>query len=68
MVKEFGWGIFGWCKLCSRNLNYEEYSLGLGRCRFCARKCDEEVGFVTIYGNIETKKEKGFTFIDNSRW
>lgn len=58
--------VFGTCKLCLRELNYEEYSLGLGRCKCCARKCDEEVGFDTIYGNIEVKKE--FTFIDNSGW
>jgi len=69
MEKNQFWQIaFGMCKLCLRNLNYEEYYLGLGRCRGCSRKCEEELGFTTIYGNIEVKKEKKFTFIDNSRW
>ena len=47
---------FGYCGVCKAALDEEEYHLGLGRCRACSRKCDEEVGFGTKYGNtVETE-------------
>ena len=54
---------FGWCRMCLRWLGEEEYFLGIGRCKSCARKSEEGVGFGTIYGNIEGEKVR---FIDNS--
>jgi len=44
---------FGKCRVCGKPLDHEEYYLGLGRCKECARKCDEEVGFGTRYGNVD---------------
>ncbi len=43
---------FGKCRVCGKPLDLEEYHLGLGRCKECARKCDEEVGFGTRYDNV----------------
>ena len=48
---------FGHCQLCKRWLTEEEYQLGLGRCRDCARKCDDEVSFDTQYGNVAVQQE-----------
>jgi len=42
---------FGRCRLCSSLLDEEEYHLGRGCCRNCARKCADGVGFGTRYGN-----------------
>ena len=42
---------FGRCRLCSSLLDEEEYHLGRGCCRDCARKCPDGVGFGTRYGN-----------------
>ena len=49
---------FGLCCLCRAPLDEEEYHLGLGRCKSCARKCDEEVGFGTRYENVEADAQK----------
>ena len=45
--------VFGRCCLCRRVLTEQEYLLRLGRCRDCARKCESEVGFDTVYENVE---------------
>ena len=48
---------FGRCCLCRRVLTEREYLLGLGRCRDCARKCESEVSFDTVYENVEKKTD-----------
>lgn len=46
------------CRMCQRQLTEQESLLGLGRCRDCARKCESEVSFDTVYGNTEKQGEK----------
>ena len=49
---------FGYCNECEALLNEEEYHLGLGRCKSCARKCDDD-RFGTQYGNATDEASQG---------